>query len=291
MRKNIFPVCLFISSATFAQPYIDLGKISYVNAPEKGLNKKTNPLRSDFYNINLTAPIELQKNGDAVIINPFFEHNEGKIADRKFHVVSQGASIGFLNKLKNTKWSIYTAFILRRNKEAEKKPDDIWQYGGVALATVEKNKNLSFKFGLYYNKEFFGNYFMPLAGIDWKINEKNNLFGVLPGNMTFEHKISQAFYFGGIFKAFTNSYRLVTIDPCFSGDCSAKNYLRINDNQLGVFADVYLSKRIVVSSEIGYTAFRTYRFGFKGKVVHLKNDYKNDNYYIRLSMSYRLRFR
>lgn len=291
MRKSILSICLFISSATFAQPYIDLVKISYVNAPEKGLNKKENPLHSDFYNINLTAPIELQKKGDAIVINPFFEHNEGKIADRKFHVVGQGASIGFLNKLKETKWSLYTAFILRRNKEAEKKPDDVWQYGGVVLATIEKNKELSFKFGLYYNKEFFGNYFMPLAGIDWTINDKNNLFGVLPGNMTFEHKVNRSFYLGGIFRALTSSYRLVTIDPCFSGDCSAKNYLRINDNQLGAFADVYLSKKLAITSEIGYTAFRLYRFGFKGKIANIKNDYKNDNYYIRLSTSYKLRFR
>jgi hypothetical protein len=34
-----------------------------------------------------------------------------------------------------------------------------------------------------------------------------------------------------------------TIDPCFGGDCSAKRYLRVDDNQLGIFGDVYLSKK------------------------------------------------
>ena len=53
-----------------------------------------------------------------------------------------------------------------------------------------KNQYVSFKFGLYYNKEFFGNYFMPLIGLDWKIDAKNNLFGVLPGYMIFEHRVT-----------------------------------------------------------------------------------------------------
>jgi len=143
-------------------------------------------------------------------------------------------------------------------------PDDR-QYGGVILTTYKKNQSLSLKFGIYYNKEFFGNYFIPLVGIDWQINKKNNLFGVLPGNMIFEHKVNQKFYYGTSFRALTNSYRLQTTDPCFSGDCTARNYLRVDDNQLGIFADVYPFKKIVLTAETGYTILRRYGYGFKGK--------------------------
>jgi hypothetical protein len=119
----------------------------------------------------------------------------------------------------------------------------------------------------------------------------NNLFGVLPGSMVFEHKVSRKFYVGSSFRALTNSYRLQTIDPCFSGDCSAKEYLRVDDNQLGIFADTYLSKKIVLTAETGYSILRKYRFGLKGQSIHLRNDYKNDNFYCRASIAYRLRFR
>ncbi len=194
--KNIFlSVCILFAHPSLAQPYIDLGKISYGYAPVSGLNKKDNPLSSGYYNINLTVPMELRKNGDAIHINPFFEHNKGKVSGNKFHVISEGISAGFLNKIKKSPWSIYTAFILRHNKEIDKNLNDAWQYGAAILTSYEKNKWLTLKFGLYYNKEFFGNFFMPLAGIDWKINERNNVFGVLPGNLTFEHKVNHSFYY------------------------------------------------------------------------------------------------
>jgi hypothetical protein len=292
-KKNLFLAstsCLFLSLCVFSQPYLDLAKVSYTHNPKQGLNKKTNPAYTDLYSINLTLPVELQKNGDAIIINPFFDHNKGKISNRSFSVISQGASLGFLNKLKKTSWSIYTAFILRKNKEAKRGLDHDWQYGAVALASHEKNEFITLKFGLYYNKEFFGNYFMPLAGLYWKINKKNNLFGVLPGNMNYEHKINERFYYGAIFRAATNSYRRETIDPCFSGDCGSKNYLRIDENQLGLFMDIYLSKNIVLSGESGYTLLRRYRFGTKGEQLHSYTNYRNDNIYFKLSISYRMRF-
>ena len=74
-------------------------------------------------------------------------------------------------------------------------------------------------------------------------------------------------------------------------DCSGKNYLRIDDNPLGIYADTYLSKKIVLSAEAGYTILRRYRYGFKGENIHYKTDYKNDNFYFKASLAYRLRLR
>jgi hypothetical protein len=130
---------------------------------------------------------------------------------------------------------------------------------------------------------------MPLVGIDWKITEKTNLFGVLPGSMILERKASQRFYYGFAYRALTNSYRLYFVpDPVANG---AKKYLRIDDNQLGIYADTYLSKKIVFSVESGYTILRRYRYGFVLGDVHIKTDYKNDNFYFRTSLAYRLRLR
>ena len=80
--------------------------------------------------------------------------------------------------------------------------------GGVLLAGYTKNTNLKYKFGVYVNNEFFGVFVMPLAGIDWRINDRNNLFGILPGRLTFELKLNNNFYAGANFRAITNSYRL-----------------------------------------------------------------------------------
>jgi hypothetical protein len=128
---------------------------------------------------------------------------------------------------------------------------------------------------------------MALVGLDWKIDSKNNLFGVLPGYMIFEHKVASKFYYGFAFHAFTNSYREQIIDPLSGGS----NYLRIDDNPLGIYADTYLSKKIVLSAEAGYTILRRYRYGYKYDDIHFKTDYKNDNFYVKASLTYRLRLR
>jgi hypothetical protein len=72
---------------------------------------------------------------------------------------------------------------------------------------------------------------MPLVGLDWKINAKNNLFGVLPGYMIFEHKVTPRFYYGFAFRALTNSYLEDTGDMALFD--RGKYYLRIDDNPFG----------------------------------------------------------
>lgn len=293
MKKQslIICFCCFLTARhADAQPFIDIARVNYSYTPQNGFNKKKEPLSSHIYSINATLPIELKKDGDAIVINPFFDHNQGSIDHRSFNVVSQGLALGFLKKTANKKWSLFTNFILRRNKQTGKQVNDCWQYGGIAMTTWNKRPGLSIRVGgVYYNRESFGNFFIPLAGIDWKIDSRNNLFGVLPGNLTFEHRINKSFYWGSVFRAMTNSYRMETIDPCFGGDCSGKNYLRIDDNQLGLFADTYLTSNIVITAEAGYTIFRRYRFGFRGNSSHHYSDLKSDNFYFRLQLAFRYR--
>jgi hypothetical protein len=292
MKKIILLFCITtINVILHSQPYLDIARLNYTYSPLKGLNEKKSPLQSNFFTADVTLPIELKKGGDAFLINPFFTNNQGTVSTEDFHVQSTGIFIGFLKKDIFKDWNLLTSFIVRKNKEVGVKLDDDWQYGGVLLTTWKKNQDLSFKFGLYYNKEFFGNYFMALVGIDWKINEKTNLFGVLPGSMVMERKASQRFYYGFAFRALTNSYRLYVVPDPVVFLYGGKKYLRIDDNQLGMYADTYLSKKIVLSAEAGYTILRRYRYGFKGDNIHIKTDYKNDNFYFRASLAYRLRFR
>ena len=284
-------ITLIITGLINSQPLIDVFKFYYLHSPEKGMNDKTSPLKYDYLNFNINVPIELKKDGDAFIINPFYENNQGTVSGNNFHVTGQGIATGFLKKNQQKTKTFFATFILRRNFELNQNLSDVWQYGGAVLYSWKTQNGIWFKAGIYYNKEFFGNYFMALAGIDWKINAKNNLYGVLPGNFVYEHKVNSHFYYGGVFRALTNSYREPYIDPCFSGDCSAKKYLRIDDNQLGIFADYYISKHIAFTAETGYTILRRWRYGLKGDDLHTYTNYRNDNFYFKAGIEYRLRFR
>lgn len=262
IQQIMFSLWLLLPAlASTAQPYLDIGKLSYYYGK-----------RSQLYSINITLPIELKKGGDAIIVNPFHDENHVQTDARDFRVSSVGIMAGFLKKGIAKKWDLMISVIVRKNKQVNVEVTDDWQTGGLVLATFKQNESRSFKVGAYYNREFFGNFFMPLIGIDWKINEKTNLFGVLPGSMTLERKVTPVFYYGASFRALTNSYRLRT-----------KDYLRINDNQLGIFGDVYFFKRIVFSAEAGHTIMRKFKFGLTG-------DIENDDWYAKATLAYRLRF-
>ena len=118
-----------------------------------------------------------------------------------------------------TNWSFLLTGIVRLNESSINK----------------RNENLTWRLGLYVNNDLFGLFVMPLAGIDWKINARNNLFGILPGNLTYEHKINEHFYYGANFRAITNSY------------AKSNGYWLIDENQLGLHLDTYLTKNLVLN--------------------------------------------
>jgi hypothetical protein len=184
--------------------------------------------------------------------------------------------ISFLKTLNNPDWSIISTVIIRKNGYSISMNDN-WQIGAVLIANFKANENLKYKLGLYVNKEFFGLFVMPLLGIDWEISKKTNLFGVLPGNLTLEHKVNKKIYAGACFRAITSSYRLDT------------GYWRINENRLGAFIDIYLAKKLVLNAEAGHSVLRKVTTGVKDQY---KIDWSlNDNTYFKIAFAYRLRFR
>ncbi len=130
---------------------------------------------------------------------------------------------------------------------------------------------------MYANAEFFGLFVVPLLGADWRIDEKNYLFGVLPGRFTYEHQWSKKLYGGATFRALTSSYRL-----------SNRQYIRLDDNQLSLYLDYYPAKHLCITLEPGYGVFRKIRTGINNSDYMTKVNW-GDGPTIKLSTSYRIR--
>ena len=192
-------------------------------------------------------------------------------------VSSIGLAVSAIIPLDKNHWSLTMTAIPRFNSEGLKL-ENSFQIGGLLLASYKKKETLKYKFGVYVNNEFFGVFVMPLAGIDWKINARNNLFGVLPGRLTFEHRLSDHFFTGGTFRAITNSYRL-----------NNGGYLRIQDNQLSAYLDCYATKHVVFSAELGYGISRNLKSGVERNKNYLTDYQWGDGMFIKLCSSYRVR--
>jgi hypothetical protein len=286
MKKRYVMQVVLVSSILSAtkisvsQPFIDLLNIHYTSSPEYGLfNRGKNETSLKNFAVQTTLPLQFNNKRDAIIFSPSFEMWSPEVHSVRPDFKNQyglALPVSFLKTLNNPDWSIISTIIARRNGYDLALKDN-WQLGGALLVNFKANENLRYKIGIYANKEFFGIFVVPLLGIDWAISKRTNLFGILPGSLTLEHKLHNNFYTGASFRATTNSYRI------------KGGYWRLDENRLGIFVDYYLSKTFVLTVEAGHSIFRKMRTRLKDKS---KNDWNaNDNAYVKLGLAYRIRFR
>ena len=270
-------ITLLLSQKIMAQPYLDIVNLKYTNSPQAGLiNQNKNNIKIQYYGIGTNLPIQFKNKKDAVIFSPFFEAWSSKIStNNRQNYYSMALPVSLFKTIPYTKWSILLTGILRMNDSSLNKKTKM-QVGGAFIISKKRNENLTWKLGLYINNDLFGLFVMPLAGIDWKINGRNNLFGVLPGNLTYEHKINDHFYYGANFRALTNSYE------------KSNGYWRIDENQLGLYLDTYLNKNLLLNIEAGHSLFRKIKTGVKW--VSKFDAEANDNLYVKIAFAYRVRF-
>jgi hypothetical protein len=295
MTNNFTPYCFrkffqlivilfFISTMpqiSSAQPYIDMFNIAYFNSPNTGTpSKGKNQTRLDYFSIYTTIPIQFGKNKDAIILSPFFERWNAQvqnISGYSNYYYGVVLPVTYMKNIPNSKWTLLTTAIVRMN-DAEINSNGQWQFGGAFVAARHVNAKLTYKLGFYMNSEFFGLFFVPLVGIDWRINDKTNLFGVLPASLTLERKLNKHFFTGAVVRTFTNSYY-----------DAGPNYMRVDENQLGLFLDYYPTNRLLLNVEVGHSILRKLR----GGTWHNIHDNWNadNNMYFKFAIAYRFRLR
>jgi len=294
MRKFLITLTSFawclVATNLKAQPYIDLLNTRYSYSPNTGTANETNvPVKMQYFNISTNLPIRFKKSGDAILINPLVESWKIAWPDKNYKkrdLEGFALPVGFLKNFGHSKFSLLGMFIPRINKEKTASENNhFFQFGGFLLGSIRLNDRLSLKAGAYYNQEFFGPFFIPLLGIDWKINGKTNLFGTLPNQLVFERKINSRVYVGGITRFVTNSYRLAS-------QWSNQEYLRIDENQIGGFADFYLTKKLIANFEFGHSVARKIKENAHRFEPPTQYDlHPKDNFYMKLALAYRIRFR
>lgn len=276
--QNILLLVLFqglIISEVFSQPYVDPIQMRYTYAL-KNRNAEATPFTHLWAGSDI--PFEIKKN-TYLLFSPYYElwqiesdsNNEIGV-----NLESLALAAGIILPLKNPKWSLTMLPILRWNGEYVFQSNSL-QFGSVAFATYTLKQRQKFRLGIYTNKEFFGLFVVPLIGIDWKIDEKNYLFGILPGRLSYEYQHNGKTYIGATFRSMTNSYKLINSE-----------FIRLDDNQITVYLDYYLSKTICISIEPGYGFFRQMRKGINNKDYFSSINW-GDGPIIKLSASYRIR--
>lgn len=243
-----------------AQPVVQLLNLKAQYSPATPyVNDPTASLGTTQYEGTFLLPLE-QKSNDVILVGGDytqmnFASTPSDRSSQHHNLYSASMVFGYEKHFKGGKWKALALALPKVNSDFKEISGSDWQMGGVALATYVRNKNLKYHFGVYYNNECFGNYAMPLLGIDWKVNRKLNVFGDLPSNMNIEFKVNKSFYTGLAYSSIVSSYRLSSSE--------GNRYVRVGDKTFGqndfkAYVNCYLTKHLVWYAEGGYTAGRMY---------------------------------
>ncbi len=234
-------VCLLSMSAD-AQYFVDIFSFN-----RQAYNIPSGAQTSDLF-VNAFIP-KVLKNGNTVFVRAHYEKLSMQRDSLSADYSSITLPIGMQVQLKNPKWK-FTGLIIPKIAGADLSAafSDVFQIGAYSLFTVTESEKFRYKFGLYYNREFFGNFFVPLVGVDWKVSDRFSVFGTLPQSFKASYAIFPSRVNAGLaFRSMTRSFR---------GEDN-NTFVRYNELQFKAFFDFYVTPKNVVFVEGGYFLGKT----------------------------------
>lgn len=287
-RKGIisFSFTFFLAKA---QPYIDLASYGAQHFQSRYKDVANSHNETNNYFLNLTAPIKVDSS-NIIIVRFYGENLQSTITNDSLkqtrNLYSALLPVGWQHQFSNRKWKALGLLMPKLSSDLVNKINGYdLQLGGYGLITYERNKWLTFKLGLFYNREFFGNFFVPLLGVDWQPVPRFRMYGILPTFYRFEYGFVERKIYGGLaFKSYTRSYRL---DSYYNHD-----YVKNVEIQAKLFVDFYINK-LVLFAEAG----RTLSYGPQAYNSDTKTPASlplysplKDNFFFQLGVAYRIRF-
>ncbi|REJ85311.1 MAG: hypothetical protein DWQ44_01260 [Bacteroidetes bacterium] len=269
----------FYSVQVKSQPYLDLAQVQLIRSSSgSGASNNSTPR---IWLLGSELNIPLKSSNGIFLLSPSVTYQQIDFSEKieSTDIRSIAFPITYAHEW-NEEWKSSFTFIGRINESVNVPAEGgKFQHGYALLNTYKKKEALKFRFGIYFNNEFFGPFILPLAGIDYKINEKLQLFGTLPGSMNLEKTIGKKTHAGFSFRSFTSSYRL-----------PSDSLLRIYDNHIRIFFNYTVAANHILIAEAGHSLFRNYRLGLRadGKTRYTQVD-SNDGIIFRIAYAYRLR--
>jgi hypothetical protein len=269
-------ILFFSGSNAWAQPYFDPFTLTGWHIPQGGSDV---PAAESYLNISAAIPIKLSDR-KLLLVRGYYEqrHLDYDDVEESVRLYGMGIPVTFLMTSKDSSFKHAFTVIGRSNATEFRISSNTLQFAAAYLATFKLKPNLSVQFGMYYSKEFFSDFFLPLAGIDWRISPKVNLFGVFPNAMRLEYTPFKNVYVGADFKSVLNSYRVQS---------PGNVYWKVVDNHLGLFAEYAFLGKFVVYAGSGTSFLRRIKTRNFGSAAY--PEVTGDQYYLKAGMYFRIR--
>ena len=249
MKTLLIVIIGFIFTNGFAQNSIDLANVYWRTSPANKIENSKEQIFMNMVAIDFKLPIVLDDK-NILIFGTEYQQTTLQSTNRELYAEnfsSTALQIGYGHRW-NTKSKVLLMSFTRLNSDFGNFSINQLQQGGLVLGTTARTSNFDWKYGMYYNAEFFGPMFVPLFGFNWKMNEKWRLKLVIPLNFELSYKPNTTFITGLRFDGVNASYRT-----------KRNNYIDKADNNLWFFAEKNIGKNIWFHVKAGYSILRKYR--------------------------------
>ena len=254
--KNYIPTILFFCATLMnAQNYIDILKLSGSTTPPNTFDTSNSKTRIHEIVADLTVPVKINEHL-SLLSGVIYENIQTKLfADgAKLSFGSTTLKLG-VNKQFNALWSGTGVLLPKIASDYKVIDNKDFQIGAIAFMKYKKSVDRIYKFGLYYNAELFGPFFVPMFGLYYlSPNKKFETNWMLPLQADLNYKLLPLLNVGANFNGQTRSYHLTDITSR-----QHDSYVVRITNELFVYLKLNVSKSFSFQAKLGHSFARSYR--------------------------------
>jgi len=252
-------LCLLLGcflQTVVAQDYIDIASIYFAYSPANDFENESGQTNLSELALQLNFPLVL--NDQTILLTGIAANHDRLQLDANFEGPTSLNSIGFqigLHHKYSKKWAASYLILPKIASGPGALTVNDLQIGVASLFSYIKNKNLTYKFGLYANTEKFGPMLVPLAGLYYlSENRKFEITMLLPSMVDLNYALFNKTHVGIGFDSPTSSYYLDK--PLYSYQ---NEYVVKISNELFAHIKYQLGKSIYLKTEVGYPISRHYK--------------------------------
>jgi len=267
-----FLLFIGVSLNGIGQDYVDLFRVQYSNTGVNGVKNDTSGIKNagssiQEFGVDLTLPIKINEklviisgySFDDLELYPFPEQLTGPSSTYRMHSAKLG-----LAWQHNETWSGQYLLIPKTTGPLAGIDNKNSQLAALALIKQKKKENLFYKYGLYYNSEIFGPFFVPLLGIWYRSpNKKFEMNWTLPVWADMNYTWKPWFTTGFNFQSFVRSYYAPNYYSNF-GVKPTNQYMVKASNEIYLYTQFNIKRSFLIQAKIGQSIgrkFKHYNYG------------------------------
>ena len=247
----------------FSQNYVDLLKLNLNTTNLNTFDSSSSKTQVNELMLDFTIPIKLNEK-TSLISGLIYENIQTKLFEDG-NVKTFGSTtlkVG-ANKLINDRWSATAVLLPKIASDYKSISGKDIQFGAIGIMKYKKSDNKNFKFGLYYNSELFGPFFVPMIGMYYlSPNKKFETNIMLPLQADVNYKLIPFINFGLNFNGQIRSYHLTDVTPSFKS-----TYIARSTNELYAYLKFNATQNISITIKVGQSIGRTYNVFDEGDKV------------------------